>query len=192
MPNKTGKGYVDYVLYGKNGLPLAVVEAKKSSKHPGEGRHQARLYAERLEARYGRRPFTFTTNGFEIHFTDDVSEWKVSGFYSAGDLERLMNRRGLSRPLTGEQPDESIAGRAYQLMAIKAVRERFEESRPSALIVMATGTGKTRTAASIVDIMMRANRATRILFLADRVALVKQAMRTFNQVLPRSFHRFFK
>lgn len=184
MPNKTGKGYVDYVLYGKNGLPLAVVEAKKSSKHPGEGRHQARLYAERLEARYGRRPFTFTTNGFEIHFTDDVSERKVSGFYSAGDLERLMNRRGLSRPLTGEQPDESIAGRAYQLMAVKAVMERFEESRLSALIVMATGTGKTRTAASIVDIMMRANRATRILFLADRVALVKQAMRTFNQVLP--------
>ncbi|WP_108831600.1 DEAD/DEAH box helicase family protein [Aedoeadaptatus coli] len=184
MPNSTGKGYVDYVLYGTNGQPLAVVEAKKTAKSPGDGRHQARLYAECMEARYGRRPFYFTTNGFEIRFTDDGAERRVSGFYSRRDLERLMNRRGLSRSLTVDQPKASIAGRPYQIMAVKAVMERFEANYPAALLVMATGTGKTRTAASIVDMMMGANRATRILFLADRVALVKQAMRTFGQLLP--------
>ena len=184
MPNGTGKGYVDYVLYGSNGQPLAVVEAKKTAKSPGDGRHQARLYAECLHARYGRRPFYFLTNGFEIFFADDGSERRVSGFYSRRDLERLMNRRGLSRPLTVDQPKASIAGRPYQILAVKAVMERFEANYPAALLVMATGTGKTRTAASIVDMMMGANRATRILFLADRVALVKQAMRTFGQLLP--------
>ena len=184
MPNTSGKGYVDYVLYGKDGLPLALVEAKKTSVDPKAGAHQALLYAECLEKKYGRRPFYFNSNGFVTWFTDDESQRIVSGFYSQDDLQRLMDRRHLARSLATYFINDDITNRYYQRDAVDATIEALRNKRRSALLVMATGTGKTRTAISIVDILTRANAVTNILFLADRTALVNQAMRNFNSLLP--------
>lgn len=184
MPNTSGKGYVDYVLYGKDGLPLALVEAKKTSVDPKVGAHQALLYAECLEKKYGRRPFYFNSNGFVTWFTDDESQRLVSGFYSQDDLQRLMDRRHLKKSLASYSINDDITNRYYQRDAVDASIEAFRNNRRSALLVMATGTGKTRTAISIVDILTKANAVTNILFLADRTALVNQAMRNFNSLLP--------
>lgn len=184
MPNTSGKGYVDYVLYGKDGLPLALVEAKKTSVDPKAGAHQAHLYAECLEKKYGRRPFYFNSNGFVTWFTDDESQRLVSGFYSQDDLQRLMDRRHLKKSLAIYSINDDITNRYYQRDAVDASIEAFRNNRRSALLVMATGTGKTRTAISIVDILTKANAVTNILFLADRTALVNQAMRNFNSLLP--------
>lgn len=184
MPNYSGTGYADYVLYGKDGVPLAVVEAKKTSRDPKVGMHQALLYAECLEKKYGRRPFYFNTNGFRTWFTDDESQRIVSGFYSQEDLQRLMDRRHLKKSLGSYSIDENITNRYYQKDAVGATVDSFRNKRRAALLVMATGTGKTRTAISIVDILTKANAVTNILFLADRTALVNQAMRNFNSLLP--------
>lgn len=184
MPNSSGTGFADYVLYGKDGLPLALVEAKKTSLDPKVGMHQALLYAECLEKKYGRRPFYFNTNGFKTWFTDDESQRIVSGFYSQDDLQRLMDRRHLKRSLASYSIDERITNRYYQKDAVGATIDAFRNNRRAALLVMATGTGKTRTAISIVDILTKANAVTNILFLADRTALVNQAMRNFNSLLP--------
>ena len=184
MPNTSGKGYVDYVLYGEDGLPLALVEAKKTSVDPKAGAHQALLYAECLEKKYGRRPFYFNSNGFVTWFTDDESQRLVSGFYSQDDLQRLMDRRHLKKSLASYSINDDITNRYYQRDAVDASIEAFRNNRRSALLVMATGTGKTRTAISIVDILTKANAVTNILFLADRTALVNQAMRNFNSLLP--------
>lgn len=183
MPNTSGKGYVDYVLYGEDGLPLALVEAKKTSVDPKSGAHQALLYAECLEKKYGRRPFYFNSNGFVTWFTDDESQRLVSGFYSQDDLQRLMDRRHLKKSLASYSINDDITNRYYQRDAVDASIEAFRNNRRSALLVMATGTGKTRTAISIVDILTKANAVTNILFLADRTALVNQAMINFNSLL---------
>lgn len=186
MPNATGEGFVDYVLFGKDGLPLAVIEAKRSSKDPNIGRKQAVLYADCLERKFGRRPMMFTTNGFETYFWDDQSspQRKVSGFFTKDDLEKLMNRRDTRKKLKTIPIDEKITDRYYQIEAIRAVCEHFGEGFRKALIVMATGTGKTRTASSLTDVLSRGGYITNILFLADRTALVKQAKDDFKNYLP--------
>lgn len=186
MPNATGEGFVDYVLFGKDGLPLAVIEAKRSSKDPNIGRKQAVLYADCLERKFGRRPMMFTTNGFETYFWDDMSspQRRVSGFFTKADLEKLMNRRNTRKKLKTIAIDEKITDRYYQIEAIRAVSEHFEEGFRKALIVMATGTGKTRTASSLTDVLSRGGYITNILFLADRTALVKQAKDDFKNHLP--------
>lgn len=180
------KGYADYVLFGRDGLPLAVIEAKRSSKEPNIGRKQAVLYADCLERKFGRRPMMFTTNGFETYFWDDMSspQRKVSGFFTKSDLEKLMNRREMRKKLSTIPIDDKITDRYYQKEAIRAVCEHIEEGFRKALLVMATGTGKTRTASSLTDVLSRGGYITNILFLADRTALVTQAKDDFKNYLP--------
>ncbi len=180
------KGYCDYVLFGKDGLPLAVVEAKRSSKDPNNGRKQAMLYAACLERRFGRRPMMFTTNGFETYFWDDKTapQYPVSGIFSKDDLQKLMNRRDERMDLMRIAIDDRITDRYYQKEAIRAVCEQIQNGFRKHLLVMATGTGKTRTAASLVDVLSRGKYVTNILFLADRTALVKQAKDDFKNYLP--------
>ena len=179
-------GYVDYVLFGKDGLPLAVVEAKRSSKDPNIGRKQAVLYADCLERKFGRRPMMFTTNGFETYFWDDQSspQRKVSGIFSKSDLQKLMNRRVERLDLMTIPIDDKITDRYYQKEAIRAVCEQIGLGFRKHLLVMATGTGKTRTASSLTDVLSRGKHVTNILFLADRTALVKQAKDDFKNYLP--------
>ena len=180
------KGYVDYVLFGKDKLPLAVVEAKRTSKDPNIGRKQAVLYADCLERKFGRRPMMFTTNGFETYFWDDQSgpQRKVSGIFSKDDLQKLMNRRSERKDLMEISIDDKITDRYYQKEAIRAVCEQLDHGFRKHLVVMATGTGKTRTASSLTDVLSRGNAVTNILFLADRTALVKQAKDDFKNYLP--------
>lgn len=184
MPNKSGTGFADYVLYGKDGSPLAVVEAKNTQRDPRVGSNQASLYCDGLAKKYDRRPFYFLTNGYKTYFVDDESQREVSGFYSQEDLQRLMDRRKLAKSLDTYQINADITNRTYQKEAIRATIDAFRENRRSALLVMATGTGKTRTAISIVDILTKANWASRILFLADRTALINQAKKNFANLLP--------
>ena len=180
------KGYCDYVLFGRDGLPLAVIEAKRTSKDPNIGRKQAALYADCLERKFGRRPMMFTSNGFETYFWDDLSspQRKVSGFFTKSDLEKLMNRRETRKKLSAVPIDDKITDRYYQKEAIRAVCEHIEQGFRKALLVMATGTGKTRTASSLTDVLSRGGYITNILFLADRTALVKQAKDDFKNYLP--------
>lgn len=186
MPNDEEKGYADYVLYGKDGLPLAVIEAKSTSKDPKSGSHQAKLYADCLERMTGRRPMMFTTNGFETNLWDDVTspQRKVSGIFSKADLQKLMNRRNERKALNEVIIDDKITDRYYQKEAIRAVCENIMEGHRRSLLVMATGTGKTRTASSLTDVLSRGGYVTNILFLADRKALVKQAKDDFKNYLP--------
>ncbi|OUQ61847.1 DEAD/DEAH box helicase [Flavonifractor sp. An112] len=179
-------GYCDYVLFGKDGLPLAVVEAKRSSKDPNIGRKQAVLYADCLEQKFGRRPMMFTTNGFETYFWDDQSgpQRKVSGIFSKDDLQKLMNRREERQNLDDIPIDDKITDRYYQKEAIRAVCGQVQKGFRKHLLVMATGTGKTRTASSLTDVLSRGKWVTNILFLADRTALVKQAKDDFKNYLP--------
>lgn len=180
------KGYVDYVLFGKDGLPLAVIEAKRSSKDPNIGRKQAVLYADCLERKFGRRPMMFTTNGFETYYWDDKTgpQRKVSGLFSRDDLQKLMNRRSERKALDTIVIDDKITDRYYQKEAIRAVCDHVEQGFRKSLLVMATGTGKTRTASSLTDVLSRGGYVTNILFLADRTALVKQAKDDFKNYLP--------
>lgn len=179
-------GYCDYVLFGKDGLPLAVVEAKRSSKDPNIGRKQAVLYADCLERKFGRRPMMFTTNGFETYFWDDTvaPQRPVSGIFSKDDLQKLMNRRTEKTDLMSTEIDDKITDRYYQKEAIRAVCEQIKSGFRKHLLVMATGTGKTRTASSLTDVLSRGKYVTNILFLADRTALVKQAKDDFKNYLP--------
>ena len=179
-------GFVDYVLFGRNGLPLAVVEAKRTSRDPNVGRRQAELYADALERRFGRRPMMFTTNGFETYFWDDASgpQRRVSGIFSREDLQKLMDRRRERRSLASVRIDDKITDRYYQKEAVRAVCAQMERGVRRHLLVMATGTGKTRTASSLVDVLSRGGYVTNVLFLADRVALVKQAKNAFKNHLP--------
>lgn len=186
MPNYEEKGYADYVLYGKDGLPLAIIEAKRTSKDPKIGTHQAKLYADCLENMTGRRPMMFTTNGFETNLWDDRTspQRKVSGIFSKSDLEKLMNRRNECKVLDEVLIDDKITDRYYQKEAIRAVCESITTGHRRALLVMATGTGKTRTASSLTDVLSRGGYVTNVLFLADRTALVKQAKDDFKNYLP--------
>lgn len=179
-------GYCDYVLFGKDGLPLAVIEAKRTSKDPNIGRKQAVLYADCLERKFGRRPMMFTTNGFETYYWDDQSgpQRKVSGVFSKEDLQKLMNRRAERQELMSIPIDDKITDRYYQKEAIRAVCGQIEQGFRKHLLVMATGTGKTRTASSLTDVLSRGKWITNILFLADRTALVKQAKDDFKRYLP--------
>lgn len=180
------KGYVDYVLFGKDGLPLAVIEAKRSSKDPNIGRKQAVLYADCLEKKFGRRPMMFTTNGFETFFWDDTTspQRKVSEVFSKEELQKLMNKRMERKPLNEVPINDKITDRYYQKEAIRAVCNHIEQGFRKNLLVMATGTGKTRTASSLTDVLSRGGYVTNVLFLADRTALVKQAKDDFKNYLP--------
>ena len=182
-------GFVDYVLFDRDGMPLAVVEAKKTSHDPEKGKHQATLYADCLEAKYQRRPMIFYTNGFETHFWDDKScpPTKVSGIFSQEDLKRLMDRRELASGISLNEVkiDTNISGRYYQMEAIRAVCDNFTKNIRKSLLVMATGTGKTRVAAGLVDVLSRGGCVKNVLFLADRKELVRQAKdETFLPLLP--------
>ncbi|EJF09056.1 DEAD/DEAH box helicase family protein [Pontibacter sp. BAB1700] len=187
--NASGKGKADYVLWGDNGKPLAVVEAKKAMASVANGRRQAELYANCLEQMTGQRPVIFYTNGFETYLWDDVpapgyTPRQVQGFYTKDELQRLVNRRAMRQPLTAGEVNKAIAGRYYQEAAIKRVGEHFMNKERGALLVMATGAGKTRTAAALVELLSKANWVTRALFLADRNALVRQAKNAFGEHVP--------
>jgi len=186
MPNNQNVGFVDYVLWGADRQPLAVVEAKRTKRNPLEGQQQAKLYADCLEAKFGRRPVIYLTNGYEHYFWDDTAApmRKVSGFHKRDELELLMQRRTARLSLTTENINADIAGRAYQQQAIRSVAEAIEQqNQRRSLLVMATGSGKTRTVIALVDLMMRCNYVKRVLFLADRVSLVNQAAREFGKNL---------
>jgi type I restriction enzyme R subunit len=187
MPTESREGYADYVLYGDDGKPLAVVEAKKTAKDARLGAEQARIYATCLEEETGQRPGIFYTNGIDIYIWDDAQGYtprKVYGFYSKDSLEYLLQKRREKRPLAAMAPNLDIAGRIYQLEAIKRVSERFEQKFRRALLVQATGTGKTRVAISLCDMLTEAGWAKRILFLCDRRELRKQANNVFKEYLP--------
>jgi type I restriction enzyme R subunit len=189
MPNKAGKGFVDYVLWGDDGLPLAVVEAKKTMVSPQTGQQQAKLYADRLEVETGQRPIIFYSNGYQHWMWDDTRypPRSVQGFYTSDELELLIQRRDSQNPLAGLDINEKIVERYYQHRAIRAIGERFEtEKQRKALLVMATGAGKTRTIIALTDLLMRAKWAKRVLFLADRTALVNQTVNAFKAHLPDS------
>lgn len=186
MPNKSDVGFADYVLYDDTHKPLAVIEAKRTCKDVSVGRQQAKLYADLLEQRYGRRPVVFLTNGFDTRIDDGVyPERKVSMIYSKRDLEKLFNLRAMKTSLKNVIVDKNIAGRYYQEGAVKAVCHAFEELHErKALLVMATGSGKTRTVIALVDILLQHGWVKNVLFLADRNSLVTQAKRSFVNLLP--------
>lgn len=191
MPNTTGVGYVDYVLWGANGLPLALIEAKRTTRSSMQGQQQAKLYADRLEAEFGRRPIIFCSNGYQHWAWDDAAfgdsgypPREVQGFYTRDELELTIQRRRTRSSLTGSDVNDKIAGRYYQKRAIKEIGEAFDARQRKALLVMATGSGKTRTAIALVDQLMKLNWVKRVLFLADRTALVNQAINAFKEHLP--------
>jgi type I restriction enzyme R subunit len=187
MPTDSGEGYADYVLYGDDGKPLAVIEAKKTAKDARVGGEQARMYAVCLEKETGVRPVIFFTNGVDIFLWDDAQGYpyrKVYGFYSKDSLEYLVHQRTNKKALANVEPNLAIANRMYQLEAVKRVGERFSNKFRKALLVQATGTGKTRVAVSLCDTLMRAGWAKRILFLCDRRELRKQADRVFKEFMP--------
>lgn len=186
MPTKTGNGRVDYVLYDDAHKPLAIVEAKKTSSDVAEGRKQAKLYADILEKQYGRRPIIFLTNGFETRIIDNkYPERKVSFIYSKRDLEKWFNLMNMRTSLASINVDREIAGRYYQEAAIKSVCEAFDNrNRRKALLVMATGSGKTRTVIALCKLLLEAGWVKNILFLADRNSLVTQAKRSFVNLVP--------
>nr|WP_298378482.1 DEAD/DEAH box helicase family protein [uncultured Halomonas sp.] len=188
MPNNKGLGYVDYVLWGDDGKPLAVMEAKKATVEAEVGRQQAKLYADCLEQMHGQRPLIFYSNGYKTWLWDDTfySPRRVAGFYRKDELAGLIHRRNQRDQLDAAQVKDEITERYYQKRAIASIFGQFAKAQRKALLVMATGTGKTRTAISLVDVMQRAGWAKRVLFLADRVSLVKQAVNAFKTHLPES------
>ena len=185
MPNQAQVGFADYVLYGDDGKALAVVEAKRTSVDVAKGRQQAKLYADLLERQYGRRPVVFLSNGFETRVEDgQYPERKVAAIYSKRDLEKLFNLRRIRTSLANVSVREDIAGRYYQKGAVRAVCDSLDrKNRRRALLVMATGSGKTRTVIALVDILLRHNWVKNVLFLADRNSLVTQAKRSFVNLL---------
>ena len=185
MPNKSEVGYADYVLYGDDGRPLAVIEAKRTCVDVSKARQQAKLYADLLEKKYYRRPVIFLTNGFETHIIDNLyPERKCAAIYSKRDLEKLFNLQTMRTSLKNVMVNRNIAGRYYQEGAIKATCDAFARSRRKALLVMATGSGKTRTVIALCDVLLQHGWVKNILFLADRNSLVTQAKRSFVNLLP--------
>ena len=186
MPNPSGTGFVDYVLWGKNSLPLAVVEAKKASVDPIVGSQQAKLYADCLQNQYNQRPLIFTTNGFEFYYENDVIGYpkrEVFGFFTPDELQLEVDRRKQRIPLNRIEISDEITNRPYQKEAVTAVCDAIMKKHRKMLIVQATGSGKTRVSISIVDVLRRHNYVKNILFLADRTALVKQAKNNYTQLL---------
>src|SRR3989441_11000159 len=187
MPNEKGEGFVDYVLWGDDGKPLGLVEAKRTKRDARVGQQQAKLYADCLEKRFGQRPIIFYSNGYEHWIWDDQNypPREVQGFYKKDELERLIQRRTTRSSLAASEINEKIVERYYQNRAIRRIGEAFEKDHErKALVVMATGAGKTRTVVALCDLMMRCNWVKRVLFLADRIALVKQAVNAFKRHLP--------
>ena len=186
MPNKSNVGFADYVLFDDRHCPLAVVEAKKTCVDVSVGRKQANLYADLLEKKFGRRPVIFLTNGFETRIIDgQYQERRVSEVYSKRDFEKLFNLRHMKESLKNVEINKDIAGRYYQEAAIKAVCEAFDEkNRRKALLVMATGSGKTRTVVELCNILLHKGWIKNVLFLTDRIQLAKQAKRSFGELLP--------
>ncbi len=186
MPNKSEVGFADYVLYDDTHKPLAVIEAKRTCKDVAVGKQQAKLYADILEKQYGRRPVIFLTNGFETRIDDgQYPERKVATIYSKRDLEKLFNLRRMRTSLKNVMVDKNIAGRYYQEGAIKAVCDALDrKNRRKALLVMATGSGKTRTVIALCKVLLEHGWVKNILFLADRTSLVTQAKRSFVNLLP--------
>lgn len=186
-----GIGYVDYLLIGKDGRPLAIVEAKKTTYSEQKGLKQARLYAACLEREFGYKPPIFLANGFSVLFVDDESgaPRQVSGIFSQDDLQKILNRRTSAMKPSTFAVNEAIAGggkRYYQVEAIQRVCANIEEGHRKSLLVMATGTGKTRVSAALVDVLMRSGHVKNVLFLADRVALVRQAKHGYQSYLPNA------
>lgn len=186
MPNKSNVGFADYVLYGDDGKALAVIEAKRTCVDASVGRQQAKLYADLLEKKYGRRPVIFLTNGFETRIQDNqYPERKVAAIYSKRDLEKLFNLQTMRTSLKNIVVNKNIAGRWYQEAAVKAVCQSFDEkNRRKSLLVMATGSGKTRTVMALCDVLLKHGWVKNILFLADRTSLVTQAKRSFTNLMP--------
>lgn len=189
MPNNSKGGFVDYVLWGTDGKPLAVIEVKKTSKSAKEGKHQAKLYVDCLEKMTGQRPIIFYTNGYDIYILDDANGYparKIYGFYKKSELEVLVWRRKSYADIktANGKIDSNITNRAYQGAAIRNVLETYDNKHRKALLIMATGTGKTRVAISLVKVLLESNWIKRVLFLADRTALVKQAKNNFTKFLP--------
>jgi type I restriction enzyme, R subunit len=189
MPNKDGKGFVDYVLWGDDGKPLGLVEAKRTRRDSRVGQQQAKLYADCLEKQFGQRPVVFYSNGYEHWLWDDLNypPRGVQGFYKKAELELLVQRRASRKPLATVEINLAIVERFYQTRGIRRIAESFERDHDrKALLVMATGAGKTRTVIALCDLLMRCNWVKRVLFLADRVALVSQAVNAFKRHLPDS------
>ncbi|TAK35886.1 MAG: DUF4145 domain-containing protein [Chloroflexota bacterium] len=187
MPNNQDTGFVDYVLWGDDGKPLGLVEAKRTRRDPREGQQQAKLYADCLEARFGQRPVIFYSNGYEHWIWDDANypPRAVQGFYKKDELELIIQRRVSRKSLAAAEINPQIVERYYQTRAIRRICEAFERDHDrKALVVMATGAGKTRTVIALVDLLVRCNWAKRVLFLADRRALVKQAVNAFKRYFP--------
>ena len=189
MPNNSNFGFADYVLFGDDGRPLAVIEAKKTCVDVSKGRQQAVLYANFLEKKFKRRPVIFLSNGFDTRIWLDGKkgnpERQVSGIYSKRDLEKLFNILAMRTHLDNITINDEISNRYYQKAAVKSVCEAFNiQNRRKALLVMATGSGKTRTVISIVDVLIRYGWAKNVLFLADRTSLVTQAKRVFHNLMP--------
>ena len=185
MPNEQGVGYVDYVLFGANGKPLAVVEAKRTMKDPAIGKHQAELYADCLEAKYGVRPVIYYTNGFQTFIIDGLGypARPLYAFHTEEDLGLLIKHRSRGN-ITDFRVNDEITNRDYQKMAIHSICDHFNKKHRRGLLVMATGTGKTRVSISLVDVLARNGWIKNILFLADRTSLVNQAHKNFKKHLP--------
>jgi type I restriction enzyme R subunit len=187
QPTTSGKGFADYVLWDDDGSPLGVIEAKRTSIDPERGRKQAKLYADAIEAQYHQRPVIFYTNGYDIWLWDDAAGYpprKLFGYYSKDSLQYLVKfQRAKQTRLADLSPRDDIVERLYQLEAIKRVTERFEQKHRKALIVQATGTGKTRVAIALSELLIRAGWAKRVLFLCDRRELRKQAKNAFTEFL---------
>lgn len=182
-----GHQFSDYVLLGKDGKPLAVVEAKKSLVDANIGKEQAKQYCHNIQnEKGGELPFCFFTNGHDIYFWDlgNYPPKKVHGFPTLDDLERYQYIRKARKALASELINTAIAGRDYQIAAIRSVMEAIEKRKKKFLLVMATGTGKTRTCIALVDALMRAGWAERVLFLVDRIALRDQTLDAFKEHLP--------
>jgi type I restriction enzyme, R subunit len=187
MPNEQGRGFVDYVLWGDDGRPLGLVEAKRTRRDPRVGQQQAKLYAECLEQQFGQRPVIFYSNGYDHWLWDDAMypPRRVQGFYEKPELELMIQRRSTRKPLGSAEIRPEIVERYYQTRAIRRIAEAFEHDHDrKALLVMATGAGKTRTVIALCDLLMRCGWVKRVLFLADRKALVKQAVNAFKKHLP--------
>ena len=189
MPNAQAKGFLDYVLWGDDGKPLGLVEAKRTRRDPRVGQQQAKLYADCLEKQFGQRPLIFYSNGYDHWLWDDVNypPRQVQGFYKKAELELVIQRRISRKSLAAAEINPQIVERFYQTRSIRRIGEAFERDHDrKALVVMATGAGKTRTVIALADLLMRCNWAKRVLFLADRVALVRQAVNAFKKHLPDS------
>ncbi|KAE9640434.1 DUF4145 domain-containing protein [Pseudomonas sp. PB103] len=189
MPNSKEQGFVDYVLWGDDGKPLALIEAKRTQHDARKGQQQAKLYANCLEVMFGQRPLIYFTNGYEHWLWDDLlyPPRLIQGFHKKAELALLIQRRSSRKKLGEATIDPLIVERHYQQRAIRRIGETFEQDHQrKALVVMATGAGKTRTVIALSDLLMRCNWAKRILFLADRVALVNQAANAFKKFLPNA------